>query len=241
MFVQRTSETPAFLSIYRERFSDKHRCFQWHICTWWSSTAGVYFRGFWSASPLTLQSSLSLPARPQQITQDTPQMNEIHRSVTQTSTAACVYWQISALSVCWRSARGSAETSASVLWFYSQSGAREENVIAQRLLSHCSGDFIEGFLLQLLKYVTLDHKTSHKGPFFIFILLGQDNIWLRYNYLKIWNLRVQKNLNIEKITFKVVQMKFLAMHITNQKLSCDIFTVGNLQNIFMEHDLYLIS
>ncbi len=50
-----------------------------------------------------------------------------------------------------------------------------------------------------------------------------------------------KNLNIEKITFKVVQMKFIAMHITNQKLSFDIFTVGNLQNIFMEHDLYLIS
>ncbi len=50
-----------------------------------------------------------------------------------------------------------------------------------------------------------------------------------------------KNLNIEKIAFKVVQMKFLAMHITNQKLSLDIFTVGNLQNIFMEHDLYLIS
>ncbi len=44
-------------------------------------------------------------------------------------------------------------------------------------------------------------------------------------------LRVQKNLNIEKITFKVVQMKFLAMHITNQKSSFDIFTVGNLQNI----------
>ncbi len=49
-----------------------------------------------------------------------------------------------------------------------------------------------------------------------------------------WNLRVQKNLNIEKITFKVVQMKFLAMHITNQKLSFDIFMVINLQNIFME-------
>ncbi len=31
-------------------------------------------------------------------------------------------------------------------------------------------------------------------------------------------------------------MKFLAMHITNQKLSFDIFTVGHLQNIFMEHD-----
>ncbi len=47
--------------------------------------------------------------------------------------------------------------------------------------------------------------------------------------------------NIEKITFKVVQIKFLAIHITNQKLSFDIFTVGHLQNIFMKHDLYLIS
>ncbi len=28
--------------------------------------------------------------------------------------------------------------------------------------------------------------------------------------------------------YEVVQMKFLAMHITNQKLSFDIFTVGNL-------------
>ncbi len=51
---------------------------------------------------------------------------------------------------------------------------------------------------------------------------------------------MQKNLNIEKIIFKVVQIKFLAMHITNQKLSFDIFTVGNVLNIFMEHDLYLI-
>ncbi len=50
----------------------------------------------------------------------------------------------------------------------------------------------------------------------------------------------KKNLNIEKIAFKVVQMKSL-IQITNQKLSFDIFTVGNLQNIFMEHDLYLIS
>ncbi len=65
-------------------------------------------------------------------------------------------------------------------------------------------------------------------------------MWLRYNYLNIWNLRVQKNQSIEKITFKVVQMKFLAMHITNQKLGFIIFMVGNLQNIFMEHNLYLI-
>ncbi len=44
------------------------------------------------------------------------------------------------------------------------------------------------------------------------------------------------NLNIEKITFKVVQMKFLAMHITNQKLRFDIFTVHgtwSLLNILM--------
>ncbi len=44
-------------------------------------------------------------------------------------------------------------------------------------------------------------------------MIGQ---YLGYNYLKIWNLRMKKNLNIEKISFKVVQMKFLAMHITNQ-------------------------
>ncbi len=71
--------------------------------------------------------------------------------------------------------------------------------------------------------------------------LDADNIWLRYDYLKIWNLRVQKNRNIEKIVFTVVQIMSLAIHITNQKLCFDIFTVGHLLNIFMEHDLYLIS
>ncbi len=35
-------------------------------------------------------------------------------------------------------------------------------------------------------------------------------------------------------------MKFLAMHITNKKLSFNIFTVGNLLNIFMEHDLNIL-
>ncbi len=71
-------------------------------------------------------------------------------------------------------------------------------------------------------------------------MYGLDNIWLRYNFQKIWNLRMQKNLNIEKIIFKVVQIKFLAMHITNQKLSCYIFTVRSLLNIFMEHDLNIL-
>ncbi len=55
--------------------------------------------------------------------------------------------------------------------------------------------------------------------------LLDDKIWPRSNYLKIWNLRVQKNLNTKKIAFKFVQIKFLAMHITNQKLSFYIFIV----------------
>ncbi len=42
-----------------------------------------------------------------------------------------------------------------------------------------------------------------------------------------------KNLNIEKISFKSVQMKFLAMHITYQKWSFDIFTVRHLINTFI--------
>ncbi len=46
----------------------------------------------------------------------------------------------------------------------------------------------------------------------------------------------KKNQNIEKIAFKIVQIKFLSMHINNQKLSFDIFTVDNLQNI--GHSLY---
>ncbi len=50
----------------------------------------------------------------------------------------------------------------------------------------------------------------------------------------------KKNLNIEKIIFKVIQMKFLAMHITNQKWSFYTFTIGHLQNIFLEHDLNIL-
>ncbi len=47
----------------------------------------------------------------------------------------------------------------------------------------------------------------------------------------------KKKKHFEKIAFKVVQMKFLAMHINDLKLSFDM--VGNLQNILMKHDLYL--
>ncbi len=47
-------------------------------------------------------------------------------------------------------------------------------------------------------------------------LLGSDHAWLRWNYLKIWGCKKKKTLNhnVEKIAFKVVQMKFIAMHIT---------------------------
>ncbi len=65
-------------------------------------------------------------------------------------------------------------------------------------------------------------------------LLWSDNICKS----GIWGM--QKNLNIEKIIFKFFQIKFLEMHITNQKLNVDIFTVGNVQNIFMEHDLNIL-
>ncbi len=54
---------------------------------------------------------------------------------------------------------------------------------------------------------------------------------------------MQKNLNIEKIIFKVVQMKFLAMQKIKKfkkKRSFYIFTVGHFQNIFMEHDLNIL-
>ncbi len=50
-----------------------------------------------------------------------------------------------------------------------------------------------------------------------------------------------KTINIENNAFKVVQMKSLAMHITNQKSHVDIFTEGHFQNIYMEHAIYLIS
>ncbi len=57
------------------------------------------------------------------------------------------------------------------------------------------------------------------------ILMGSDSEGAKKNKIEM------------KIAFKVVQLKFLAMHITDQKLSFDIFT----ENIFMEHELYLIS
>ncbi len=58
-------------------------------------------------------------------------------------------------------------------------------------------------------------------------------IWGLFENLQ---LRVQHFLNIKKIAFKVVQIKLLAI-ITDPKMNLDIFTVGILENIFMENDL----
>ncbi len=96
--------------------------------------------------------------------------------------------------------------------------------------------------------MALEHKSSHKGQFFEIEIYTSPESLINNISIDVWfvmigqhlyfrNLRMQKNLNIEKISFKVVQMKFLAMHITNQKLSFDIFMVGNLQMFFMEHYL----
>ncbi len=56
-------------------------------------------------------------------------------------------------------------------------------------------------------YVTLEHKTS---PFLEIEIYTSTKSWKS----GIWGCK--KN-DIEKIAFNVVQIKFLAMHITNQK------------------------
>ncbi len=53
--------------------------------------------------------------------------------------------------------------------------------------------------------------------------------------------KYRENRLVGDLIWTVVQMKCLAMYITNQKLSLDKFIIGNVQNIFIDHDLYLIS
>ncbi len=61
-------------------------------------------------------------------------------------------------------------------------------------------------------------------------------VWTIFENLKSEGTK-KKYLNVEKIIFKVVQIKFLAMHITNQKLFVYIFTVRNVLHFLIEHDL----
>ncbi len=59
----------------------------------------------------------------------------------------------------------------------------------------------------------------------MFVRIGQ-YLTKIYNYVKIWNLREQKNINIEKISFKVVQMKFFAMTIQNDLIKNLVLIYG---------------
>ncbi len=68
---------------------------------------------------------------------------------------------------------------------------------------------------EVLSNVTLEHKINVRNAnFFLIEILTSSESWINKlcidvwfvmigQYLKIWNLRVQKNLNIEKNTFKV--------------------------------------
>ncbi len=114
-------------------------------------------------------------------------------------------------------------------------------------MSHLRSTDIVDCIIQ--QHVPLDHKTSHhKGQFLDIDMYTSYESWINNISIDVCFVRIgqyledlesegAKNKNIEKIAFKVVQMKFLAMHITNQKLGFNIFTEGHLQNIFMEHDL----
>ncbi len=92
----------------------------------------------------------------------------------------------------------------------------------------------------------MDHKTSQ---FFVIEIYTSSESWIHMFSIDVWFVRTGQCLveiqlfeNLESEGAKKIKivLKFLAMHIINQKLRFDIFTVGNLQNIFMEHDLYLI-
>ncbi len=101
-------------------------------------------------------------------------------------------------------------------------------------------------------WLCMDHKTSHKGKFFEIEIYSSSKSWINKLPIDVWFVMIWQYLsdiqfdNLEyegakKFKYwencQVVQMKFLAMHITNQNLSFDIFTIGKLQNIFMEQDL----
>ncbi len=75
----------------------------------------------------------------------------------------------------------------------------------------------------------MDHKISHTGHFFKLSWINKLSIdvWFATigKYTIIWksgiwgckNKYINTNKNIEKITFKAVQIKSLATHITNKK------------------------
>ncbi len=73
--------------------------------------------------------------------------------------------------------------------------------------------------------VTMDHQSISIDVWFV--MIGQ--YLAEIQLFEKLESEGAKNLNFEKIAFKVVQMKFLVMPINNLKLSFYIFTVENLQ------------
>ncbi len=91
--------------------------------------------------------------------------------------------------------------------------------------------------MNCITYVTLDHKTSHKGQFLDIEIYTSSESWINklidafdewfvkigqyLTEIQLWKSGIwgckKKQVNIEKIAFKFAQIKFLAMHITNQK------------------------
>jgi len=67
------------------------------------------------------------------------------------------------------------------------------------------------------------------------------NIWPKKLFENLESEGAKKYQNIGNFTFKDVKIKFLAMLISNKKFSFGIFMVENVQNIFMELDISLIS
>ncbi len=110
---------------------------------------------------------------------------------------------------------------ALVLWYF--------YIIFIFILLHCPLSGPDLIYISLLIMPCIIYYETNKETLYLVPCIWKSGFW-----------GCKKNLNIEKIIFKVVQMKFSAMHITNQKLSFYIFMVRNVLSIFMEHDLYLI-
>ncbi len=74
------------------------------------------------------------------------------------------------------------------------------------------------FFFLMFLYVTLDHKTSHKGQFFEILIYTASESWINKLSIDVWFVRIGQylaaiqllkiwNLNIEKITFKADENK----------------------------------
>ncbi len=88
-------------------------------------------------------------------------------------------------------------------------------MMKEKLVKLCKVQLYWADQIVACKYVSLEHKSSHKCQIFEIEIYTSSEFWINKRsidvwfvmigqYLNIWNLRVQKNRNIEKIIFKVV-------------------------------------